>query len=320
MPAVIQEQSNEQQILRTNNQHQWRCVALVPGRVKQGNTVREQDKRHEVPEDGNERLQKIRHIMSQQGIVDLRAAAEYVQSCDDDRQSARHQIPDIHTCISNFHTHPYGMSEMFERINTHAYGATMKPKSNLSPADWIMAGFRALTAGGPESVKVEAIARDLKVSKGSFYWHFKNAPALKSAMLAHWVERATQAIIDEVQAGENDARERLRLLARISTNDAETPYGGRMVEAAIRDWARFDPEVAKTIRIVDQKRLNFLETLFGALDPSPESCTIKANLTYAALIGLQHLSHHGLADLRRDLLNLLERLMADSQDKKGPDA
>ena len=43
-----------------------------------------------------------------------------------------------------------------------------------------MAGFRALSAEGPQGIRVEAIARQLKLSKGSFYWHFKDVQALKN--------------------------------------------------------------------------------------------------------------------------------------------
>ena len=45
----------------------------------------------------------------------------------------------------------------------------------LTAKDWIAAGFRALTAGGPQAIKIEAIARELAVSKGSLLDFFKNA-------------------------------------------------------------------------------------------------------------------------------------------------
>jgi AcrR family transcriptional regulator len=38
------------------------------------------------------------------------------------------------------------------------------------------------------------------VTKGSFYWHFEDRRALLEAMLEAWRARATNAIIDEVEA------------------------------------------------------------------------------------------------------------------------
>ncbi|HMJ02024.1 MAG TPA: helix-turn-helix domain-containing protein, partial [Conexibacter sp.] len=37
---------------------------------------------------------------------------------------------------------------------------------------WIEAALQALASGGPESIRVEALAAHLGVSKGGFYWHF----------------------------------------------------------------------------------------------------------------------------------------------------
>ncbi len=46
-------------------------------------------------------------------------------------------------------------------------------KARLTRSDWVLAGFRALLASGPDAIRVEALARDLRATKGSFYWHFK---------------------------------------------------------------------------------------------------------------------------------------------------
>ncbi|HGG65918.1 MAG TPA: TetR/AcrR family transcriptional regulator, partial [Rhodobacteraceae bacterium] len=113
-----------------------------------------------------------------------------------------------------FHTRPYVIHPLAQ-VNTPSYGATMKQR--LSPTDWIQAAFRALTAGGPQAIRAEAIARALKVSKGSFYWHFKDVHALKQAMLDHWQQVATQDVIDLVESGAANAKARLQLLVSVST-------------------------------------------------------------------------------------------------------
>jgi AcrR family transcriptional regulator len=47
-----------------------------------------------------------------------------------------------------------------------------------SREDWIRAAGRRLAQGGAAAVAVEALARDLGVTKGSFYWHFRDRAAL----------------------------------------------------------------------------------------------------------------------------------------------
>src|SRR5258708_4488492 len=43
---------------------------------------------------------------------------------------------------------------------------------------WIEAGLRALAAGGPDAVRVEALAQALGGTNGGFYGHFADRDAL----------------------------------------------------------------------------------------------------------------------------------------------
>ena len=182
-------------------------------------------------------------------------------------------------------------------------------KRRLSPTNWIQAAFRALTAGGPQAIRAESIARALNVSKGSFYWHFKDVPALKQAMLDHWQQVATQDVIDLVESGATDAKARLHLLVRVSTALPDDTYGGDLAEAAIRDWARYDPAAAKVVKAIDGQRLDFVETQFRALEFDQQQSLQRATLLYAALIGLHQLAHHGLSNPPDELSALLDYLI-----------
>ncbi|CAN0573802.1 unnamed protein product, partial [Laminaria digitata] len=182
-------------------------------------------------------------------------------------------------------------------------------KETLTAQAWIEAAFRALTAGGPQAIRAEAIARDLKVSKGSFYWHFKDVPALKSEMLRVWKSQATDAIISAVEGEGGSPDEKLRRLVDLATGPANTPYGGALAEAAVRDWARYDPSVALVLKAVDERRLAYLVALFAESGATGAARRRNASILYGALIGLEGLSHQGLADLRGDLRYLLDRLL-----------
>lgn len=179
----------------------------------------------------------------------------------------------------------------------------------LSQLDWIQAGFRALTRGGHQAIKAEVIARELKVSKGSFYWHFDNLPAFKNEMLKHWVALGTESIKVEVAARESNPSDQLRLLVHTIAADVNVPYGGLLAEAAIRDWARFDTLVAQSVSRIDQSRLDYLARLFRGSGGSASISRQFAILLYGSLIGLEYLSHEKLARLKSDLPALLELLL-----------
>ena len=73
-----------------------------------------------------------------------------------------------------------------------------KPISNLSRKDWIDFALQKLSKEGIDKVTVASLARDLKVTKGSFYWHFKDRKQLLTAMLARWKETGSAVVFDEV--------------------------------------------------------------------------------------------------------------------------
>lgn len=180
----------------------------------------------------------------------------------------------------------------------------------LSRNDWVDAGFDALRNGGPQAVKVESIAKALKISRGSFYWHFRDASDLKSAMLNHWVALATTAVIKEVGRDLKAMDQTLHALVRISAANLNNPSRrAAMNESAIRDWARYDSEVAKVMKTVDKKRLNYVTEGFNRAGFAPKVSKEKAKTLYAALIGLQYLARHNLATLDKDLPQVLTTLL-----------
>lgn len=185
----------------------------------------------------------------------------------------------------------------------------MMSKIRLEPTSWIKAAFRSLTAGGPQAIRIEAIARDLKVSKGSFYWHFKDVLALKVAMIEHWRDLATRSIIEQLDKLNEPPVVKLRLLVEISTNSDNDPYGGKLVEAAIRDWARYDPMVAANVKNIDSQRLLFTQGLFEACGIEPKQAVRNATILYGGLIGLELLAYHELANEKNDLSELLNLLL-----------
>ena len=128
---------------------------------------------------------------------------------------------------------------------------------------WIDEGLRALAAGGPDAVRVEGLARVLGVTKGGFYWHFADRQALLDELLAAWERVMVDEVIDRLEGEGGDARTRLRrLFAMAAAGDALLK-----VDLAVRDWARRDPSVASRLRRVDNRRMEYMRSLFRAFCP-----------------------------------------------------
>lgn len=182
-------------------------------------------------------------------------------------------------------------------------------RQTLTANTWIEAAFRALTVGGPQAIRAEAIARALNVSKGSFYWHFKNIDSLKTQMLQHWQAEATERIIQTLEGNDMPAADKLKALVGVATADNSARYGGVLSEAAIRDWARYDKRAAAAVKTVNTLRLNYLTALFDHCGAAPPTAKTYAAILYAALIGMEPMAYDGLLDLQGDLNCLLENLL-----------
>ena len=104
---------------------------------------------------------------------------------------------------------------------------------------WIEEGLRALAAGGPDAVRVEALAQALGVTKGGFYGHFADRRALLEEMLDAWERMSIDEVLDRVERRGGHVRARLRLAGALTFSSELLP-----IDLAIRDWARRDQAVA----------------------------------------------------------------------------
>src|SRR6185369_16750751 len=117
----------------------------------------------------------------------------------------------------------------------------------LSAQDWVKAGLRALANSGFAALKADSLAKALKVSRGSFYWHFADIGAFHDAVLQRWQEIAYENIVEEVEGAPGDRLQ--NLLNRAFRPDSP-------LERAVRAWATAEPKAkAKAmVEAIDAKR------------------------------------------------------------------
>jgi AcrR family transcriptional regulator len=167
---------------------------------------------------------------------------------------------------------------------------------------WIDAGLHALASGGPGAVRVDALARELGVTRGGFYWHFKDRRALLDEMLDTWERRSTDEVLERVEREGGDARDKVRRAGMLTFSRELLP-----IDLAVRDWARRDPAVAERLRRVDDRRMNYLRRLIGTFDADGDDVEARAMLAFALAIGNHFVAagHEGRS--RADVLDLAVR-------------
>jgi AcrR family transcriptional regulator len=181
---------------------------------------------------------------------------------------------------------------------------------------WIQAALRAVAGGGPDAVRVEALAASLGVSKGGFYWHFKDRQALLAEMLASWEKTWTEDVIVDVEASSEDPREKLRRLFELAKS------GDFAVELALRDWSRRDREVKSLLRRVDNRRMDYLRSLFAAFCAREEEVEARSMLTFSLFIGSYFIAAGDSERSRSEVLQLaIDKLLENppTADLRGPE-
>jgi AcrR family transcriptional regulator len=163
-----------------------------------------------------------------------------------------------------------------------AIAAKSTPKVQLTPEDWITAAEKVLVDKSIDAVRVDSLSKDLGVTRGSFYWHFKDREDLLRKLLLTWRDRATEQIIDRFERRNTKPRDLIRDLLILPYHGA-TAKRGASTELAIRAWARRDEMARHYVDEVDAKRLAYIAQCFSALGfDIPESRT-RAFMLYGCM-------------------------------------
>jgi AcrR family transcriptional regulator len=183
-------------------------------------------------------------------------------------------------------------------------------KAVLTPDDWVRAATQVLVDHGIDHVRVDVLAGELNVTRGSFYWHFRDREDLLRRVLQAWREVSTVQLTQRLEVARSDPRE---LLADVIT----LPFRGRAavraarIELAIRAWARRDPMAQQALDEADSSRIGYHEALFCALGFAPDEAAHRAFLLYGYEVAESLMPRQGSAAARdarrRSVLQLVQQ-------------
>ena len=181
----------------------------------------------------------------------------------------------------------------------------MSAPTRTPRSSWVEEGLQALARGGPEAVRIELLARALGVTRGGFYWHFEDRRALLEEMLDSWEHAGVDEVIERVEGGGGDASAKLRRLSALAGSSE------LRIDLAVRDWARREPAVAERLRRVDNRRMAYMRSLFGAMSADADEVEARCMVFYSLWIGSHFIAADHGGRSRADVLKLaLSRLEA----------
>jgi AcrR family transcriptional regulator len=178
--------------------------------------------------------------------------------------------------------------------------------SKLGRQDWLTIGSQTLVEKGIEAVRVDPLAKLLNVTRGSFYWHFKNRDDLLDQILHEWETRNTKNIIEQIEGLDSAPSAKLLSLLEIAAED------NNLLEKAVRVWSVNDVKAAAAIARIDQQRLDYLQNLFLQLGFSAIDAKVRAQIAYSVRLGWFVMASSSYASERLTEIRLVHAILTQT--------
>lgn len=182
----------------------------------------------------------------------------------------------------------------------------MVMKGNNSPRldrdAWLSEALEVLRESGVGHIKVEPLAKRLGVTKGSFYWHFKDRADLLRALPGHWAKAQTEPVIAHGQSADGGPVDRMRAVLEFLAREDPDRY-----DNAMRAWAQFDTDVADAVAAIDKHRMAYAAELFEQAGLPESEAAFRARVWYFYDVG-EHITGDTPTDTAERLHRAEQRL------------
>ena len=148
----------------------------------------------------------------------------------------------------------------------------------LTKDDWLTHGLRTLAKDGANALKVGPMAAKLKVSRGSFYWHFGDIADFRTQLLRSWQERSTEQVIRDLDTRKAEPDRLKQFMKRAFA-------ARRDLDRAVRSWAADDEEAARIVAAVDARRVAYIAKMLVGAGVESKQALGRAAFLYWAYLG-----------------------------------
>jgi AcrR family transcriptional regulator len=164
----------------------------------------------------------------------------------------------------------------------------MKPvqkseRTTMSAADWERAALDLIAEQGVQAMAIEPLARRMRITKGSFYWHFSSREILLEQALLRWEKHDIRNL--NTSLGEIDhPRDRLiSFFRRVGKEKLTHEVYSELCAAAGH------PHVEPVLERVAERRMKHLSCAFEEMGMEPDLARNQARLTYSVYLGFLQL-------------------------------
>ncbi len=186
--------------------------------------------------------------------------------------------------------------------------ARVAARTTLTPQSWIDAATEVLVDRGIDNVRVDVLAGELAVTRGSFYWHFRDREDLLRQVLKAWRDNATEQLTARLERASRDPLAQLRDVLSLPFRGRAAVRAAR-IELALRAWARHDSMARAAVDEADASRIDYIAQVFSALGFAPIESRHRAFVLYSYLVAESQLTPVSGAQQRAERRRFVEQLV-----------
>jgi AcrR family transcriptional regulator len=157
--------------------------------------------------------------------------------------------------------------------------------ATLTRDDWLDEAFQAVVEGGFENVKVLSLAEKLKVTRGSFYWHFTDHADLIRSLMLRWKDAQMTLNLRLKSHQSDDPLRDLDGVVEAAFSQAGAELENLRFEQALRALGHHHAEAASLLIGVDEERMDMLQSKFKVIVKDDNKSRDMAALLYLAIAG-----------------------------------
>ncbi|WP_179957745.1 TetR/AcrR family transcriptional regulator [Exilibacterium tricleocarpae] len=178
---------------------------------------------------------------------------------------------------------------------------TARGNTKNTREDWLAEARKVLIEEGVDRVKIDRLAKNLKVTRGGFYWFFKNREDLLNSLLEDWMDSKNDPLSQAMQtAGDNPLDTIIQFCLNLIMEHSFSPS----LDTAVRDWSRNSGNAKRAIDLVDNRRIEALADIFKKLKYPREEAFIRARILYFHQVGYYAMGLHETHEQRLKYLPL----------------
>ena len=174
-------------------------------------------------------------------------------------------------------------------------------------ADWIRVARQALVEGGVAAVEINRLAARLNVTRGGFYWRFRNRAELLEHLLTDWHSTNTLGLFRAVHA-QGAPKDRYAKLVALWIDEKDFDPA---LDTAVRQWGSIDPAVQARVHADDEDRLTAITSIFLDAGKPPEEAMVRSRVVYFHQVGYYTLGIRETRARRLALAPIYDQVMAD---------